>query len=146
MPLALVPVVIGLGSFLAAFAPDGGARRPLQLAVLGVGLAVLAAFSLRPYLRWQTTHYVVTTQRIVVRRGVLSRTGRDVPLNRITDVSFHRTASDRLLRTGSLTVESGGERGRLTLTDVPRVVRVQRTVYELVQRQAPERWADGAGH
>src|SRR6201986_1810044 len=41
-----------------------------------------------PVLRWQTTSYELTTRRLRLRRGILSRTGRDFPLVRISDVSF----------------------------------------------------------
>ncbi|HEV7207436.1 MAG TPA: PH domain-containing protein [Mycobacteriales bacterium] len=142
VPLALVPIVIGLGSFLAAVAPAGSAHRPLQLAVLVVALALLSMFSLRPFLRWQATHYVITNRRIVLRSGILSRRGRDIPLNRVNDVSFEHGLLERLLRTGSLTVESAGERGQLVLTDVPRVERVQHTIYELVQQHELRRDRD----
>lgn len=135
VPLLLVPIVLGVGSFLAAAVPDGSAQTPLRLAILVVGLAVLAWFSLRPYLRWQTTHYVVTNRRIVHRTGVLARSGRDVPLNRVNDVSFSHGVLERILRCGTLVVESAGERGQVVLADVPRVENVQRTVYELVQAE-----------
>lgn len=135
VPLGLVPVVLGIGSFLAAEAPDGGAQAPLRYAILGVGLAVLAWFSVRPYLAWHATHYVVTTRRIVHRCGVLSRTGRDVPLNRVNDVSFEHGLLERLLRCGTLIVESAGERGQVVLADVPHVERVQHTLYDLVQQE-----------
>lgn len=142
VPLALVPVIVGLGSFLAAITPAGSAQRPLQLAVLVVVLIALARFSLPPYLRWQSTHYVITNRRIVLRSGILSRSGRDIPLNRVNDVSFEHGLVERMLRTGSLTVESAGERGQLVLTDVPRVERVQRTIYELVQQHELRRDRD----
>lgn len=134
VPLGLLPVVIGLAAFLAAILPSGGARGPLRIAILVVAVLVLLWWSLRPLLRWQTTHYVVTNRRIVHRSGVLARRGRDVPLNRVNDVSFSHGLIERLLRCGTLTVESAGERGQVVLADVPRVESVQRTVYELVEQ------------
>ena len=71
---------------------------------------------------------------MVTRVGVLTRTGRDVPLTRVNDVSFTETLLERVLRCGTLTVESAGERGQVVLTDVPRVAEVQRTLYELIER------------
>lgn len=142
VPLGLLPVVIGVASFLAAEAPDGSARHPFQLAILIVAVLILLVFSLRPSLRWQTTHYVVTSRRVVLRVGLLARSGRDVPLRRVNDVTFHHTVWERLLRTGTLSIESAGEQGQVTLTDVPHVERVQRTVYELVEA-ADGRQGDG---
>ncbi len=90
--------------------------------------------SIRPWLRWVTTSYVVTTHRVVIRAGIVSRTGRDVPLQRLNDVTFHHGLVERLLfRSGTLTIESAGERGQVVLDDVPRVEDVQSTIYRLAE-------------
>lgn len=132
-PLLLVPIVIGAASYLWFVVPHGGTRRPLRIAIFVVAVALLLWFSLRPYLGWVTTRYVVTSRRVIVRRGVISRNGRDVPLSRINDVSFDHTFIERLFGSGTLTVESAGERGQVVLGDVPHVERVQRDLYRLVE-------------
>jgi hypothetical protein len=38
-----------------------------------------------------------------------------------------------LLGCGTLVIESAGERGQVTMTEVPRVERVQRELYDLVE-------------
>lgn len=131
-PLALVPVTVGVGSYLYAVIPGWSIQRWLRIAVLAAAAAVLVWGALRPYLRWVTRHYVVTTRRIVLREGVLARNGRDVPLSRVNDVTFSHTLLERFFRSGTLVVESAGERGQVVLTDVPRVEKVQRTLYDLV--------------
>jgi len=103
--------------------------------ILGaVAALLLLVLFVVPLLKWRATHFVVTTERVVMRSGVLGRQGRDIPLVRINDVSFHHTFFERLLGCGTLVVESAGERGQVTLTDIPRVERVQRTVYDLVDK------------
>lgn len=97
--------------------------------VVMVGLLLWG--SLWPYLKWRTTQYVVTSKRVVIRTGVFSRNGRDVPLSRVNDVSFHHSFFDRILGCGTITVESAGERGQVMLTEVPHVEEVQRTIYRL---------------
>lgn len=134
LPIVLVPIVVGLGSFAAAEMPDS-AQAPVRWAIGVVAVAVLLWFSLRPYLTWQFTHYVITNRRIVHREGVLARSGRDVPLNRVNDVSFQHGVVDRIFGCGTLIVESAGERGQVALSEVPNVEKVQRTVYELVQAE-----------
>ena len=66
--------------------------------------------------------------------GILARTGRDVPLSRINDITFSHTFLERILGCGTLVIESAGERGQVTMTEVPRVERVQRELYDLVER------------
>jgi uncharacterized membrane protein YdbT with pleckstrin-like domain len=133
MPVVLVPIVVGLASYLWFVVPHGSTRKPLRIAVLVVAVLVLLWWSLRPWLRWMTTRYVMTDRRVVVRTGVLSRNGRDVPLSRVNDVSFQHTVIERLFGSGTLVVESAGERGQVVLGDVPHVESVQRTLYQLVE-------------
>ena len=132
LPVLELLAILGLSGFLLAVVEDSIGR----YAIAGVGLLLLVVFFVVPLLRWRTTQFVVTNERVVMRSGILARQGRDVPLSRINDVSFSHTFFERLLRCGTLVVESAGERGQVTLTDVPQVEKVQRTVYELVDRAA----------
>ena len=101
----------------------------------GIGVAALAAALVwfgEPFLRWRTTVYEVTTRRLRLREGIISRSGRDFPLNRISDVSFSQSLLDRIFGCGKLIVESPGEHGQLTLTEIPDVKKVQAVLFELV--------------
>jgi uncharacterized membrane protein YdbT with pleckstrin-like domain len=71
-----------------------------------------------------------------MRHGVLSRNGRDVPLTRVNDVSFNRSVVERLFGSGTLVIESAGDRGQVSLSDVPHVEDVQREIYRLVEDEA----------
>ena len=133
-PVTVLILTLGVGGFAAAAIPDGDRQGLLRLLVLVVALALLAAYSVRPFLKWLTTHFVVTDRRVLMRTGILARTGRDVPLSRINDITFSHTFVERLLGCGTLVVESAGERGQVTLSDVPKVERVQRQLYDLVER------------
>ena len=100
-----------------------------------VGLVALLAAAIWfgiPVLRWRTTVYEVTSRRLRLREGILSRSGRDFPLNRISDVSFSQDLLDRMFGCGRLIVESPGEMGRLVLTEIPDVRRVQAVLFQLV--------------
>jgi len=98
-----------------------------------IGLALLAWLALWPWLSWRTTHYVFTTERVLLREGVLARHGRDIPLARINDVSFSHSLLERMLGSGTMTIESAGERGQVVLADLPRVEHTQTVLYELVE-------------
>ncbi len=78
-----------------------------------LALAVVAlVFFLTRYVQWLTTDFVLTTDRLIYRKGVLSRQGREIPLERLNDVSYQQSLFQRLLGAGDLLVESGGERGQ----------------------------------
>ena len=108
-----------------------GGTGALVLGVIGLGL--LTWLALWPWLEWRTTHYVFTTERVLLRTGVLARQGRDIPLARINDVSFSHSLLERMLGSGTMTIESAGERGQVVLADLPRVEHTQSVLYELVE-------------
>ncbi len=125
--LVLSPLV---GAALALL-PDGP-RRPWLLAVLAAAAGWTGfRYVLWPFLVWWHTVYAVTTERVLLRRGVLSRRGRDVPLHRVADVSFTRAGADRVLGSGRLVVVPEGS-APLVLLGVPGVVRVAAVLGELV--------------
>jgi uncharacterized membrane protein YdbT with pleckstrin-like domain len=107
---------------------------PVGLYAIGaLALAAVAWLALWPWLVWRTTHYVFTNERVILREGVLSRDGRDIPLGRVNDVSFSHSLIGRMLGYGTLTIESAGERGQVVLTDLPKVEQTQSALYELVE-------------
>ncbi len=132
-PAVTLVLTLGTAGYAAALIPAGTHQGLYRLGVLVVALALLVGYALRPFLGWLTTHFVVTDRRVLVRSGILARNGRDVPLSRINDITFSHTFVERLLGCGTLVVESAGERGQVTLNDVPRVEQVQRQLYDLVE-------------
>lgn len=105
-----------------------------------VGGAVLVVlFTVWPLVTWLTTHIVFTTHRVIIRSGVFTRSGRDIPHGRITDVSFQQTLTERMLRCGTLTVASASEYGQAVLHDIPRVERSQGILYQLVESDRDRR-------
>jgi len=135
-PVAALLVIVPLATFTAARVPDGGAQLPLRVALAVVAVVLVVALTLLPFLRWVTTHYVVTDRRLITRKGLVARSGRDMPLARVNDISFSHSVFERMLGCGTLVVESAGERGQLVLEDVPHVEAVQRRIYELADASA----------
>jgi len=106
----------------------GAAHDPVLIASLVLVVLVLVRF-VRRYARWATTNMVLTTQRLVLRSGVLAKRGREIPLGRINDIAYRQSLFERLIGAGDLLVESAGERGQEVLRLVPRPVRVQQAIY-----------------
>jgi uncharacterized membrane protein YdbT with pleckstrin-like domain len=104
-----------------------------RLAVGAAALIIAVAFVAVPLLRWRTTSYELTTRRLRLRSGILTRTGRDFPLTRISDISFAQDVLDRILGCGRIVVESPGEHGELVLTAIPNVQDVQARLFQLVE-------------
>jgi uncharacterized membrane protein YdbT with pleckstrin-like domain len=133
VPFLILVVVVVAAALLLAVIPHNKLQGDERIAVGVVALIVAIIWTGVPFLRWRTTTYELTNRRLRLRRGILSRTGRDFPLIRISDVSFSHGPIDRLLGCGKLTVESAGEHGQLVLTEIPDVQRVQATLFQLVE-------------
>jgi uncharacterized membrane protein YdbT with pleckstrin-like domain len=132
-PILSLIVVVAAALALLLLLPSRsgtGLARP-AVGVLAV-VAIMTWFTI-PLLRWRTTTYELTTRRLRLRSGILSRFGRDFPLIRISDVSFSHGLTDRLLGCGRLVVESAGEHGQLVLNAIPTVEHVQATLFQLVE-------------
>jgi uncharacterized membrane protein YdbT with pleckstrin-like domain len=134
-PVILGVLVVAAAIGVAVAIPAGSVAGAERLVVLGVAVVLLLIVVVRPLLRWKTTTYELTSGRLRVREGIVARRGRDIPLNRISDVSFTRSLLDRLVGAGRLVVESPGEHGQIVLTDIPQVERVQAILFDLVEQE-----------
>ncbi|MFD3685559.1 PH domain-containing protein [Nocardiopsis sp. NPDC058631] len=106
-----------------------------------VAVAVVAAlvFWLVPVLKWATTVYILSNRRLMVREGLISKQGRDMPLTRVNDVSFDISLWERIMRYGTLSVQSASEQEGIVLRRVPRPEWFQAEIYRQVDvAQRPE--------
>lgn len=94
-------------------------------------LAVLLglALSVKPVINWLFTQYVLTTERIIVRRGIVSRSGVEIPLENINNVHYSQRALERMLGYGDVLLESAGATGQSRLTNIPDPQQFQSEIY-----------------
>jgi membrane protein YdbS with pleckstrin-like domain len=132
-PAFILVLIAFAAAALLVVIPPGKYADSSRIAVGVVAVVAVMIWFAVPFLRWQTTTYELTTRRLRLRRGILTRSGRDFPLIRITDVSFSRGPIDRLVGAGRLEVEAAGEHGELVLTEIPQVEKVQAILFQLVE-------------
>jgi uncharacterized membrane protein YdbT with pleckstrin-like domain len=132
-PLLILVVTVLALLLLLLLVPAARDTAAARLGLSAAAVVVVLLFVAVPLLRWRTTSYELTTRRLRLRAGILTRSGRDFPLTRISDVSFEQGLLDRVLGCGRLVVESPGEHGQLTLTEIPHVQDVQATLFQLVE-------------
>lgn len=123
---ALVAALAALVAVTIAFP-----KAPVEVgeALLAVAAAAGLWTSARA-IRRSTTALVVTSARLVQRSGVLARQGVEVQLDRISEISYRQSIGERILGTGRLYLEVGGDRGVLAFEDVPRPAAVAATLHE----------------
>ena len=125
---AVLAVAVVLG--LAALTTDW-----FKVIDIVVGLFVLGAlgwFGIN-YVRWTTTNFVVTSERVISRRGIAAKHGIEIPLDRINTVFFSQSLFERIIGAGDLGIESAGEGGRQTFTDIRKPNLVQNEIYRQVE-------------
>ncbi len=129
----LIPAVLTLvvasasGAFAAAVVNATDWHSDAKHVIFGVIWAIWAVLvgwlTVWPFVTWLTTHFVLTDRRVMFRRGVLTRSGIDLPLARISHVESRHRLLDRMLRTGTLIIGSPALEP-LELYDIPRVRQV----------------------
>jgi uncharacterized membrane protein YdbT with pleckstrin-like domain len=141
-PVAAVVAAVALAVFVLNATTNDAAR--IAAAVV---LAAAALWLAGRYARWATTNFVLTTDRLIYRSGVIAKHGKEIPLERLNDITFHQSVFERLIGAGDLMIESGGERGQQTFTDIRRPSYVQNEIYrqiELSQNRLADRMAGRA--
>jgi uncharacterized membrane protein YdbT with pleckstrin-like domain len=128
--LAFVLIAAAVGAGAAVIPREARPIGQIAIAVLGVVLAIWLV--LLPFLRWRTTTYTITNRRLITRSGILNKIGKDLPLNRINEVSYERSLLDRMLGCGSLIVQTAAEDGTIVLHDVPDVEHVNLQMTQLL--------------
>lgn len=130
LPVLVFVIAVGGGSAGVIFVPESEYATYFRSGIAGLVLLIVLIWTVWPFLSWYAESYMVTDQRLITRQGVITRTGRDIPLGRINDVSHERDLLDRILGCGTLVIWSAGEQGRIELYDIPHVENVQRLISE----------------
>jgi uncharacterized membrane protein YdbT with pleckstrin-like domain len=111
-----------------------GTLQTVLMWVAFAGIAVSLVWLVRRYAIWSTTNFVVTSDRVIYRSGVIRKSGIEIPLERVNNVSSSQSAFERMLGAGDLLIESGGESGQQRFTDIKNPSRVQNLIH--AQREA----------
>lgn len=132
LPVLALLALTALASFGAAVLSrtdwDPRARQVLSAVIGALWLLLVIWLTVRPFLAWLTTHFVITDRRVMYRHGVLTRAGIDIPLARINSVEFRHGLLDRMVRTGTLVIESASQ-DPLEFHDIPEVEQVHSLLY-----------------
>ncbi|CAL9458718.1 PH domain-containing protein [Streptomyces sp. JH002] len=125
-------VIAAVAAVLTLIIGDLGS--PVAWVVLGLaGIAIIWRW-LVPMLQWRSTVYFLTTKRLHKRTGFLNKVGRSIPLSRVNDVSFSASLWERIMRYGTLHVQSASEQGKMTFKHVPSPEEFKNRVYEALDR------------
>jgi uncharacterized membrane protein YdbT with pleckstrin-like domain len=141
-PLLVLLVSLAIAAYLQGVGGSDTAGDVLHWVAWGIAAIVILWWVVRPVALWLTTTYTFTNRRFMKRAGLVAKTGRTIPLNRISGVDFEIGVVDRIFGCGTLVVSDASELGRVELHDIPRVEQVQMQVAEELHRISQRRSND----
>jgi membrane protein YdbS with pleckstrin-like domain len=131
LPVFWLLVVVAAATFLAGLVNETSWATIAWIALTVVAVALALWLTIAPLVRWRTTHFIITSDRVMAREGVFKRTGLDIPLSRINSVRFEHSLLDRVLGCGTLIIESASDEP-LEFDDIPQVEKVHSMLYREV--------------
>ena len=138
VPAIVLVLTVAVGTYLATVLPDGDIGHWGGWVLVIIALIVLVAYFVKPLLGWLTTQYVFTDRRIITRTGIVARSGRDMALSKVNDVSFDYNVLERILNCGTLKVSSASD-DDLVIRNLPHVEEIQREIYRLREQDDERR-------
>lgn len=135
-------IVYGIALFIVLillFGYTHGTVRSWSLVPWALVALVWAGWLVTRYLNWNFTHFVVTTNRVIYRTGVLAKHGVEIPLERINNINFHQGIIERFVGAGDLDIESAGKEGQSHFSDIWHPDGVQQEIYRQMEDNARRR-------
>ena len=124
---ALVAAIV-LGIVLVAIDAPSELRWVALVLILGCAVWVVVR-----YMKWITTNFVITSDRVIFRHGVFAKTGIEIPLERVNSVHFSQSIIERIVGAGDLLIESGSEGGQQRFTDVHNPDKIQNLIHSQME-------------
>ena len=113
-PIFWVLIGLALAGWLSSSIAQGNS---IVLVVVWILWGVLLLNLAVKVWEWAVTYFVVTSQRFVLATGVITRKVNMMPLAKVTDMSFQRSAMGRILGYGEFILESAGQDQALSNVD-----------------------------
>lgn len=117
----------------------------IDWAILIVAAVLLIGLTVAPILKWLFTLFVLTTDRIITRSGVIAKNSKEIPLESINDVTFNQRILERMVGAGDLLIESAGERGQNRITNVRDPEGTQLQIYTASEENSNRMHRGGLG-
>lgn len=123
-------ITSGIGAFLTRLPiPDG-----LQSALPFLPSVLIALSALWSFLQEATKKYILTSERMIIRYGVLVRTEDEVELYRVIDAVHTVNVLQRLINVGTVTVTSSDKTGTVVMNSIYEPSRVRNGLRKLAER------------
>jgi uncharacterized membrane protein YdbT with pleckstrin-like domain len=136
LPSILWSIVLLVALFLGYRAVDAiveGDEAGGKAIVGGLVLLAWVWLALIPFLRWRFTMFVLTTDRLITRGGIIAKHSKEIPLESVNDVAFNQSVIERMVGAGDLMIESAGTRGQNRIENVRKPEQVQLAIFKEIE-------------
>jgi membrane protein YdbS with pleckstrin-like domain len=124
-----------LAAIVAAKSPSGSLGQVATWLTIGLLVASLI-YLISRYLKWISTNFVVTSDRVIYRVGVFAKSGVEIPVDKINIVLFEQRIPERMLGLGNIKIESASETGSSVFSTIPHPSAVQNIIYGVVDAKS----------
>lgn len=108
------------------------------------GLVILGLWPVRDTVKFLTSYFVVTSDRVIHRQGWIAKHSMEIPLEAINDVRFSQNVFERMINSGDVMISSASTHGTGTFSDIRDPEEVQKTIYHQGELNQ-QRMMSGAG-
>jgi uncharacterized membrane protein YdbT with pleckstrin-like domain len=115
----LVPIILLIAAAVIDFTARDTGVPNLQLIVTLAALAIGVLWLIVVWIRWQSTSYTLTDQRIKIETGVFGRQSKMIPIDRVQDCTTRQSLFGRMLGYGRVEVDAAGAQGAEVLDHLP---------------------------
>jgi uncharacterized membrane protein YdbT with pleckstrin-like domain len=120
LPLVLV-ILVGVGDKLLrdSLLSDPALAHDIKVVATLAVIAIFGLWAIVTWVRWNATAFTITDQRVILDQGVLGRSSKIIPIDRVQDVSTRQTLLGRILGYGQVEIDAAGARGAEVLEYLP---------------------------
>lgn len=140
MTWSVVVLVVSIVFGITALVRDWHGVIKTFAAVLVLGAVVFVA---ERYVRWLSTHFALTSDRVIYRSGVIAKRGIEIPLESINAIHFSQTIFERLLQLGDIQIDSASVKGVSEFEDIAHPDKVQNEIYLQMEANDQRRFSGG---
>jgi uncharacterized membrane protein YdbT with pleckstrin-like domain len=140
----IVTVAALVGWILIPGSVHGSAHGFVFWIVTAAAVILIVWLAVRPVIDWATSHFVVTSDRVIHRRGLVAKHSMEIPLEHVNDVRFSQNVLERVIGAGTLVIQSASEQGREEFKDVRHPEEVQKTIYRVGEQNKNRMYRGGS--
>ncbi len=129
-PIAIMVVAAGAWGALMWFRNDEDFASIWSTIVWIAFAVVIIGWLIYPIFAWFFAHFVLTDRRVILSQGILNKSTMAIPLEQITNVRTSQNVWERVFKYGDVEMESAGEFGQQTFTNIGRPLDIKTQIFE----------------